>query len=176
MLQTVVNEDTVIHPPTGSAFTVNIPVLLGIPWYAGLETQVAIVLYVDGASIAARGTFSGMRAFLNAAAFERAAVFMGVFNGVISPWAHFVSCLAERVAFLVESDVIRGTFRRFSPAVDVDQRIYVPAFQQLIGRDVVMCGVEADIIGGKAKNIAPEIINGIEEVFAVMAACIGKLY
>lgn len=53
MLQTVVIEDTVIYPLTGSAFTVNIFILLGIPWYTGLETQVAFVLYVNGASIAA---------------------------------------------------------------------------------------------------------------------------
>ncbi len=64
MLQAVVIEDTVIYPLTGSAFTVNILVLLGIPRYAGMETQVPVVLYVDGSPIAARGTFRGMRVFL----------------------------------------------------------------------------------------------------------------
>ncbi len=39
-----------------------------------------------------------------------------------------------------------------------------------------MCRVEADIFGGKAEHIAPEIINGIEEVLAVMAACAGEFH
>ncbi len=145
VLQAVVIEDTVIYPLTGSAFTVNVFVLLGIPRYTGQETQVAVVLYVNGATVAARGTFSGMRAFLNAAAFQWAAVFMGVLDRIISPWAHFMACPAERTAFLVESNVIRGTCGSFCPAIDVNQRIHVPAFQQFISRDVVVCGVKADI-------------------------------
>ncbi len=111
MLQAVVIEDAVIYPLTGSALTVNILVLLGTPWDTGMEAQVCMVLYVDGAPIAARGTFCGMRAFLDAATFQRAAVFAGVLLGVIPPWAHFVPCPAERMAVLVESDVIGGVFR-----------------------------------------------------------------
>ncbi len=84
MLQAVVIQHPVIYPLTGSAFTVNVFVLLGIPRYTGQETQVAVVLYVNGATVAARGTFSGMRAVLNAAAFQWAAVFMGIFDRIIS--------------------------------------------------------------------------------------------
>jgi len=154
MLQTVVIEDTVIYPLTGGAFLVNIFILLGVPGYAWLEAQVAFVLYVDRASIAAWGTCGGMRTFLNASTFQRAAVFMGIFDRIITPWTHFLPCLAERMAFLIECDVVRGIFGRFCPTIDVDQGIHVPVFQQLISRDVVMCGVKADIFGGKTKNIA----------------------
>lgn len=129
MLQAVVIKDTVIYPLTGSAFTVNVFILLGIPRYARLETQVAVVLYVNSAAITARGTFSGMWAFLNAAAFQRASVFMCVFDRVISPWTHFMAHFANGMAFLVESDVVRGIFGGFCPAVNVNQRIYVPVFQ-----------------------------------------------
>lgn len=147
ILQAVVIEDTVIYPLTGAAFAVDLFVLQGIPGYAGLEAQTAIVLYVNGAAIAARGTSGSMRAFLNAATFQWAAVFMGVFDRVITPWAHLVSCPADRMAFFAESDVIRSIFRRRCPAVDINECIYVPAFQQFISRDVVMCGVKADIFG-----------------------------
>ncbi len=85
MLQAVAIEDAVIYPLTGSASTVDIFILQGIPRYTGLETQVAVVLYVYGAPIAAWGTFGGILASLNAAAFQRAAVFMGVFDRVIPP-------------------------------------------------------------------------------------------
>ncbi len=129
VLQAVVIEDTVIYPLTGSAFLVNVFVLLGIPRYTGLETQVAFVLYINGAAITARGTFSGMRAFPNAATFQRAAVFMRIFDRIIPPWAHFVACFAKRMAFLVESDAIWGICGRFCPAVNVNQGIYVPVFQ-----------------------------------------------
>ncbi len=176
LLQAVIIEDTVIYPLTGSALTVNIFVLRGISRYAGLEAQVAVVLYVNGAPIAARGAFSGIWTFCNAAALQRAAVFMCIFDRIISPWTHFVPCFAKRMAFFVKRDIIRGVFGRFSPAINVNERIYAPMFQQFISRDVVMCGVEADIFWRKAKNIAPEIINGIEEVFAVMAACAGELH
>ncbi len=97
MLQTVVIEDTVIYPLTGSAFLVNVFVLLGIPRYTGLETQVAVVLYVNGAPITARGTFSGMRVFLNAAVFQRTAVFMCIFDRII-PHGH-ISCSALQIGW-----------------------------------------------------------------------------
>ncbi len=133
-------------------------------------------LYIDGTPIAVRGALGGMRALLNPAAFERAAVFMGIFDRVIFPWVHFMPCPAERMAFLVESDVIGGVFRRFCPAVDVNQCVHVPMFQQFINGDVVVCGIEVDVFGGKAKGIASEIVNGIEEIFAVMALGIGKFH
>ncbi len=176
VLQAVVIEDPVVQALTSSALLVNIPILLGIPWDAWLEAQVPFVLYVDGAPIAARGALGGMGALLDPAAFERAAVFMGIFARVISPWTHFVPRPAERMAFLVESDVIGAIFRRFCPAVDVNQCVHVPMFQQFISGDVVVCGIEADVFGGKAKGIASEIVNGIEEIFAVMPPGIGKFH
>ncbi len=126
MLQAVIIEDTVIYPLTGSTFTVNILVLLGIPWDTWMEAQVCVVLYVGGAPIAAWGTFRSMRAFLNAATFQRAAVFVGILLGAIPPWAHFVACPAGRMALLVESDAIWGISGRFCPAVDVDGCIPYP--------------------------------------------------
>jgi len=58
-----------MHPFAGNTFFANIFVLLESPWYVGLETQVAVIPYVNSAPIAARDTFSGMWTFLNAAAF-----------------------------------------------------------------------------------------------------------
>ncbi len=55
MLQAAVIKDTVFYPLTGSTSAVNIFVLLGIPCYTGLEAQVTVVLYVNGAPIAVRG-------------------------------------------------------------------------------------------------------------------------
>ncbi len=137
MLQAVVIEDAVIYPLTGSALAVNIFVLLGIPWDAGMEAQVCVVLYVDGAPIAAWGTSRSMRAFLNAAAFQWAAVFVGILFGVVPPRAHFVPSPAERMSGLVKSNVIRGISGGFCPAVDVDECIHIPMFQQFISRDRV---------------------------------------
>lgn len=164
MLQAVVIEDAVIYPLTGSTFLVDILILLGIPWYTGLETQVCIILYVDSAPIAARGAGPFMGTFLNAAAFEGAAVFTGIFDRIIAPGAHFMPGSAEGMPQFIKSDVIRGILGRFSPAVDVDEGIHVPAFQQSVSGDVVMCGVKADIFRGKAKAIAAEIIYCIEEI------------
>lgn len=101
---------------------------------------------------------------------------MGIFDRVISPWAHFMPCPAKGMAFLVESDVIRGIFRRFCPPIDINEGIDIPVFQQPISWDVVMCGVKAYVFRRNAKGITPEIIYGIEEVFAVMAACAGELH
>jgi len=87
-----------------------------------------------------------------------------------------MSCFAKRMSFFVESNVIGGIFGRFCPAIDVNQRIHIPVFQQFISGDVVMCGVQTDIFGGKTKSIASEIINCIEEVFAVMPAGTGEIH
>ncbi len=65
-------------------------------------------------------------------------------------------CPAERMAFLVESDVIGGVFRRFCPAVDVNQCVHVTMFQQFISGDVVVCGIEADVLGERPKALRPK--------------------
>lgn len=39
-----------------------------------------------------------------------------------------------------------------------------------------MCGIKADVFGGKTKDIAPEIIHGIEEVLAIVTACTGEIH
>ena len=132
VLQTAVIEYAVIYPFAGSTFTVYIPVLLGIPGNTGLETQVSIVLYVDSTSITAGGTFCFMGTIPNAAASERTAVFMRIFYGIIAPWAHFVPRPAKGMPFLIKGDVIWGICGRFSPAIDVDECIHAPVFQQLV--------------------------------------------
>ncbi len=82
---------------------------------------------------------------------------------------------AEGPAIFAKGDVIRGGFRRLSPAVDVDEGVDVPVFQQLVGGDIVMCGIKADIYRGKAKAVAAKVIYGKKEIFTVMAFGIRKL-
>lgn len=100
---------------------------------------------------------------------------MGILDRVIAPWAHFMPCPAEGMTVFVERDVIWGVFGRLSPAVDVDERIDVPVFQQAVSGDVVMGGIKADIFWGKAKAVAAKVVYGIKEVFAVMAFGVRKL-
>ena len=73
--------------------------------------QVAVILYVDGASIFSGGTFSCMGAGIYAAAFQRAAVFVRIFYGIITPWTHFMPGRAEGMSGFVKSDVCLGIFR-----------------------------------------------------------------
>ena len=65
LLQAVVIKDAVIHPFACGAFPVDVFVFLGIPGDAGMEAQVAMVLYVDSAPIAAGGAFRLIGALLN---------------------------------------------------------------------------------------------------------------
>ena len=109
MLQAVIVQDTVIDTFTGRAFAVYLSVFFGFPWDAGMETEVTVILYVDGAAIAAGGTCSGMGAGIYASAFERAAVFMCILYRIISPWAHFMPGRAEGMPFFVKSDVFEGS-------------------------------------------------------------------
>ena len=176
MLQAVIVQDTVIDTFTGRAFAVYLPVFFGIPWDAGMEAEVTVILYVDGAAIAAGGTCSGMGAGIYASTFQRAAVFMCILYGIITPWAHFMPGRTEGVPGFIKSDVCGGIFRRLCPAVDVNQRIDIPAFQQFIGWDVVMCGVKADIFRGQPAQMPSEVVNGIEKIFTVVAFSTGKLH
>lgn len=48
---------------------------------------------------------------------------------VFPPWAHFMAGFADGMAVFVERDVVRGIFGGFCPAVNVNQRIYVPVFR-----------------------------------------------
>lgn len=61
MLQAVVVKDTVIKPLTGGTFAVYCSIFFGIPWDSGMETQVAVILYVNGAPVTSGGTFLFMR-------------------------------------------------------------------------------------------------------------------
>ena len=76
-------------------FAVYFLVFFGISWNPRMEAEVAVILYVDGASIFSGGTFSGMGAEIYAAAFQRAAVFVCIFYGIITPWTHFMPASAE---------------------------------------------------------------------------------
>ncbi len=69
MLQAVVVEDTVIDTLARRPFTVYLPVLIRISRDAGMEAEVTVVLYVDGAPIVSGGTFFCMGVGIYAAAF-----------------------------------------------------------------------------------------------------------
>lgn len=69
MLQAVVVEDTVIDTLARRPLAVYLPVLIRIPRDAGMEAEVTVILYVDGATIVSGGTFFCMGAGIYAAAF-----------------------------------------------------------------------------------------------------------
>ena len=110
-LQAVVIQYAVIDAFTCRPFAVYFPVFSGIPWNPWMEAEVAVVLYIDGAPIVSGGTFSGMGAETYASAFQRAAVFVCIFYGVIAPWAHFMPGRTEGMPGFVKSDVRGGIFR-----------------------------------------------------------------
>ena len=72
-------------------------------------------------------------------------VFVSILYEVVAPWAHFMPGRAEGIPGFIKGNVCGGIFRRFCPAIDVNQRIDIPAFQQFIGWDVVVSGIKADI-------------------------------
>lgn len=111
MLQAVVVQDAVVDTFTGCPFTVYFPVFFGIPWNPGMETEVAVIFYVNGASVAAGGTGSGIGTGINAAAFERAPVFMCILYGIITPWTHLMPRGAEWMPVFIKCDVIWGISR-----------------------------------------------------------------
>ncbi len=111
MLQAVIIQDAVIDMFTGCAFAVYPLVLFGIPWNAGMEAEVTVILYVDGAPVVSGGTFFCKGAGIYAAAFQRAAVFVRILYGIIAPCAHFMPGRAEGMPGFVKSDVCRGAFR-----------------------------------------------------------------
>ena len=143
VLQAVVVQGAVVDTLTGCAFAVCFLVFLRISWNPGIETEVTVILYVDGASVAAWRTCPRIGTGINVAAFKRTAVFMRILYGVIAPWRHFMPCGAERMPIFIKCNISRGIFRGFIPAVDIDERIDVPPFQQFIGWHMVMCRVKA---------------------------------
>ena len=134
-----------------------------------------MVFDINRPAITAPGAVLFMGAGIDPAAFQRAAIFMGLFDRVVSPWAHFVPSPAQRMPLFVEGNIIWCVFGRFCPPIDINESIDVPMLQQFISRDIVMGGVQADVFGGKAKGMTSEIIHGIQEVQAVMAADLRKL-
>ena len=83
---------------------------------------------------------------------------------------------AEGMPSFIKGNVCEGISSRLCLAVDVNQCIDIPAFQQFVCQDVVMCGIKADVFRNQSMAMPPKIINGIKKVFAVMASGIGKLH
>lgn len=81
---------------------------------------------------------------------------MCILDRVIPLGAYFVSRLAEGMAVFIEGNIIRGVFGSFCPAIDVDESIDVPVFEQLVSGDVVMCGIKTDIFGERPKQLRPK--------------------
>ena len=105
VLQAVVVQYAVVDTLTGCTFAVYFAVFFGIPWDPWMEAEVAVILYVDGAPVVSGGAFCGMGAGIYAAAFQRAAVFVRIFYGIIAPWTHFMPGRAEWMSGFVKSDV-----------------------------------------------------------------------
>lgn len=110
LLQAVVVQYAVVDTLTGCTFAVYFLVFFGISWNPRMEAEVAVILYVDGASIFSGGTFFCMGAGIYEPAFEWAAVFVRILYGIVAPWAHFMPGRTEGMPVFVESDVCRGVF------------------------------------------------------------------
>lgn len=78
------------------------------------------------------------------------------------------------MSIFAKGNAIRGAFRELSPAIDIDEGVDVAVFQQLVCRDVVMDGIKADILWGKAKAVAAKVVYGKKEIFTVMSSGIRK--
>lgn len=115
VLQAIIVQDAVIHPFARGTLSIYFLVLFGIPGDAGLETQVTMVLYINGATVVPRGTRFRVRAGVDASAFERATVLACILDGGVAPWAHRVSRHAQRVSFLVKGDILGGVWRGLRP-------------------------------------------------------------
>ena len=176
MLQAVIIQKTVIQPFACRPFFIKHPVFFGIPWDAGMETQIGVVLDIDSTSVICRGTFCCMGTGFYPSAFQGAAVFMCILDGVVPPWAHLMSCPAQRMSLFIECDVIRCAIIGCRPSVDIDQGIDAPVFKEMVGRDVVMGRIQTDILRAEFRYVPFELIDGIKKIFAVMASCRRELH
>ena len=75
-----------------------------------MKTEIGVVLDVNCPAITAFGTILFMGAGTDPAAFQRAAIFMCLFDRIVSPGAHVMSRPAQRMPFFIESNVIRCIF------------------------------------------------------------------
>ncbi len=64
---------------------------------------------------------------------------------------------AQGMSVLIKSNVIRGTDRRLRPAIDIDQGIDAPVFQQYISRNVVMCRIRQIFLGDSPQPLRPKL-------------------
>lgn len=71
-----------------------------------MKTEIGVVLDVNRPAITSFGTFLFIGAGNDPAAFQRAAVFMCLFDRIVSPGAHFMSCPAQRMSFFIKGNVI----------------------------------------------------------------------
>lgn len=110
MLQAVIVED--MFAPC--AFAVYPPVFFGIPWDAGREVEVIVILYVDGVSIVFRGTFFCMGQEFMRSHFSRQRYLGASFMGAL-PHGHIL-CLAGQRGCLVLLKVMSvGHFQKILP-------------------------------------------------------------
>jgi len=159
--QVVVVEEAVVQSFACRPFVVDGLILLAAPRDAGMETEVVVHLYVYRAPIAALATFGSVRILLDFAAFQRAAVLVGVFDFVKAPSVHRVSGTAERMGLLVQGDVRRKSIGGGVSAINVNQCANIPVFEQFVGRHVVMSGVQADVSGCDSGFMPAKSIDGI---------------
>ena len=139
-----------------------------------MKTQVSMILYVNRTAVLCRGAFIRVWTGVGTAAPVRTPVLMSILYGIISPRAHFMPCLADRMSVFVKRDVGRSRLRCFGSAVDIDECIDIPMVQKPVSRDVVMGGIQADIFWEKPVCIVSKIIYSIEKVFTVMSLCGSK--
>ena len=117
-----------------------------------------------------------MRTIPDTAASEGTSVLMCIFYGITAPGTHFMPGPAQGMSFLIKSNVIRGAGRRLRPAIDIDQGIDAPVFQQFISRNVIMCRIQTDIFRRQPAAVTAKTVYSIKKIFAVVASGIGKVH
>ena len=141
----VVVQDSVIYPFTGCSLRVNVFELFAVPWDGRKVTEICICLKVQSTAVFAGGacflTFEG----INSATGEGATVFLSLFLAVIAPGTHLMPFHAMRVAVFVDRNILRDTVAGFIPGIDVNEGVDPPSLQELIGGDVVVGGIKANV-------------------------------
>ena len=131
ILQAVIIQPPGVDALTCSTLAVYLPIRFGIPWDAGMETQVRMVFHVYRAPVRAWGTCRFICAGTDTPASEGAAVFVCILYGIIPPWAHFMPGRVYGMAGFIEGDagrhgkdLLECSFRIVSGRLTVQDIIY----------------------------------------------------
>ena len=171
-MQIVIVQGAVVYLFTGCAVFINFFIFPRAPGNRGIKARIPVRFCIDAPPVWGFGAFIPARTGIHFAAGQRTAPFAPAAAGAIAPVYHPVAGLADGRSILIDHNFIWNGIWHAADGIQIGKRPDVPCFTKVMGRVVVICGIETQILDGNVRIKATKFFKRDNPADTIVASCI----